>query len=106
MIHIEADHLSQECRILLDVCYDVDLVENYARVEDVECGVIKCAGEDNVFEELKAVSVVYFALDDWVPDDDGLMEVGVLVKKLAIIGFVVGEFGVIYRRLRLSGDMA
>lgn len=38
--------------VLLYVRNDVDLVENDARVEDVEGGIIQSASQDNVLEEL------------------------------------------------------
>ena len=39
--------------------------------------------------------MVDFLLDRVVPDGDGLMEVSGLTEEFAVVGLVVGEFGVI-----------
>ena len=51
--------------------------------------------EHGVLEELEAVRVVDPALDSDATDGDQLVEARAVVEELAVVGLVVGEFGVI-----------
>ena len=76
------------------------MVEDDGRVEDVECRVVYRAREHDVLEELEPVCVVDLALDRVVTYGDWLMETGGVAEEVAVVGLVVGEFGVIcVRRL-------
>jgi len=76
---------------------DVDLVEDDARTEHVECRVIEGSGENDVLEKEEAIGVMYFLLNERVMNGDGLVVASRMAKKVAIVGFVNGKFGVIYR---------
>ena len=100
VVHEHARDLAEERLVVLDVGDDVDLVEDDGRVEDVECRVVDRAREHDVLEELEAVCVVDLALDRVVTDGDWLVEAGGVAEEVAVVGLVVGEFGVIcVRRL-------
>jgi hypothetical protein len=85
--------------VLLYVGDDVNLVEDNTGVEDVECGVIQSACEDDVFEELKSVGVVDFPLNGDVAHDYRLMELGSVMKEVAVVSFVSWEIWVICERI-------
>ena len=74
---------------------DVNLVEEDARVEDVEGRVIDGSREYDVFQELQAVGMVDLPLDGFVSDVDRLVVAGCLAEEIAVIGFVGGKLGVV-----------
>jgi len=74
---------------------DVNLVEDDARVEDVEGRVVEDACEHDVFEELETIGMVNFSLDVLIIDVYGLVISGRLVKKLSVVGLVGRELGVV-----------
>ena len=79
----------------MHVIYDVNLVEENARVEHVERRIVDSAREYDVLEKLKAVGMVYLPLNAVVADRYRLMVAGGLVEELAVIGLVSGEFWVV-----------
>lgn len=74
---------------------DINLVEDDTRIQDIKCRVVEGTGEDDVFEELKAVGVVNFSLDYWVVNWYWLVELGGLFEEITVVGFVGGKIGVI-----------
>ena len=105
VVHEHASNLSKERWVILDVCDDVDLVEDDGRVQNVEGRVVDGTRKHDVFEELQSVSMVDLLLDGVVPDGDGLMEVSGLTEKFAVVGLVVGEFWVVCTVRLDSGDV-
>ena len=104
-VHEYSRDIAQKCRVSLDVCDDVDLVEDDGRVEDVERRVVDCAREHDVLEELEPVCVVDLALDRVVTYGDWLMEAGGVAEEVAVVGLVVGEFWVVCTVRLDSGDV-
>jgi len=74
---------------------NIHLVEEDARVDDVECRIIQNAGEHDILEELQPVGMVDFPFNGLISDRDRGMEVGVLPEELPVIRFVIREFRVI-----------
>jgi hypothetical protein len=83
--------------VLLDVLYYVDLVEYDAGIKNVEGRIIEGSCENDVFKELEAICVMYFALDSYVTKRDRLMELRRLMEELAVISFVRREIRVVYK---------
>ena len=105
VVHEHASNLSKERLVILDVCDDVDLVEDDGRVQNVEGRVVDGTRKHDVLEELQTVSMVDLLLDGVVPDGDGLMEVSGLTEEFAVVGLVVGEFWVVCTVRLDSGDV-
>jgi len=80
----------------------VDLVEDDARIEDIEGGVVESARKDDVFEELQTVGVVDFLLDHDILYGDRLVKFRGYVEKLSVVRFVIWELGVIFEEVELS----
>src|SRR6267154_646148 len=80
----------------------VDLVKDDAGIEDVEGGVVESTCEDDVFEKLQTVGMVYFFLDHDILYGDGLVKFGGYVEKLSVVGFVIWELGIIFGQVKLS----
>lgn len=75
----EADEVAQEVGIMLDMGYNVDLVEEDTGIDDIERRVVNGSCEDNVFQKLESVGVVNLALYGRVTDRDRLVEMGLFV---------------------------
>jgi hypothetical protein len=67
---------------------NIDLVEEYERVEDTEGGVIENARENNVLEVLQPVCVVDLPLYALLLDSYNLFELGFVGEILSVIGLV------------------
>lgn len=74
---------------------DVNLVEDDARVEDVERRVVKGTSQYNVLQELQPVGMVDSALNTGVSDWDGLVKMRSLMQELAIIRFMTRKIRII-----------
>lgn len=74
---------------------DVNLIEDNAGVEDVECRVIQGACKDDVFKKLKSVGMVDFPLNGDVAHYYRLMELGSVMEEVTVVGFVSREIWVI-----------
>jgi hypothetical protein len=98
LVEESSHNISQEGRVGLHVIDDINLVEEDARVEHIECRIVNGACENDVLEKLQPVGVMYFLLDAFIADRYGLVVTGRLVKELAIIGFVRRELWVVYSR--------
>jgi hypothetical protein len=92
-----ADDVAEERGVLLHERDDVDLVEDDARVQDVERAVVDRAREHDVLEELQAVRPVHLARDVRVPDRDRLVELRGLLQELAVVRLVRRELWVVCR---------
>ena len=99
VVHEHASNLSKERWVILDVCDDVALVEDDGRVQNVEGRVVDRARKDDVLEELQTVCVVDLALDSLTTDGDGLVVLRCLAEEFAVVGFVVGELGVVWTEI-------
>jgi hypothetical protein len=75
---------------------DIHLTEVYETVEDTECSFIQDSGEDDFFEEMKAVGLVDLGLDVLVLDLDYLAEFGGFLVEFTVGCLVRRDFGVIY----------
>jgi len=80
---------------MLHVVNDIHLVEEDARVDDVECRIVQNACEYDILEELQSVGVMDLPLYGLISDGDRGMEMGVLLEKFPVIRLVIWEFGVI-----------
>lgn len=89
------DDVRQERGVLLHERDDVDLVEDDARVQDVERAVVDRAREHDVLEELQPVRAVHFARDVPVPDRHRLVELRGLLEKFPVVGLVRRELRVV-----------
>jgi hypothetical protein len=67
---------------------DVNLVEEYERVENTECRIVEDARENNILEILEAVRVVYLPFYVFVLYPHDLLELGLVREVLSVIGFV------------------
>lgn len=76
----------------------IDLIEYYARAEDIEGRVVEHTSEDHVLQELQPICVVYLADNGLVNDCDRLVELRGLDEEIAVIRFVVGELGIVYTK--------
>ena len=74
---------------------NIDLVEEYERVEDTECGVVENARENNVLEILEAVCVVDLPFYVVVLDLHNFLKFGLIVEVLSVVGFVQGKVWVV-----------
>ena len=72
-VHEYSRDIAQKCRVSLDVCDDVDLVEDDGGVEHVEGRVVNGACKHDIFEELEAICVVDLPLDSVVANGDRLV---------------------------------
>jgi len=95
LVHEKLYDIPQKHLFLLNVGDDVNLVEDDARVEDVERRVVKGTSQHDVLQELQPVGMVDFALNAGVADWNGLVKVRSLMQELAIIGFMTWKIGII-----------
>jgi hypothetical protein len=102
LVHIQRQYFAEKHGVLLNVVDYVDLVEDDARIEDIEGGVVESARKDDVFEELQTVGVVDFLLDHDILYGDRLVKFRGYVEKLSVVRFVIWELGVIFEEVELS----
>jgi len=74
---------------------DIHLTEVYETVEDTECSFIQDSGEDDFFEEMKAVGLVDLGLDILVLDLDYLAELSGFLVEFTVGRLVSGNFWVV-----------
>ena len=86
----------EEDGIALNVVYNVDLVEDDARVQHIERRVVERACEHDILEELEAVGVVNLLPDKVVSYWNRLVEMCIDVKKFAVIGLVCGKLWIVW----------
>lgn len=86
----------EEDGIVLDVIDDVDLVEDDARVQNIERRIIERASKYNILEELEAVGMVDLLPDQVVSYWNRLMEMCVDVEEFTVVGLVCGKLRIIY----------
>jgi hypothetical protein len=67
---------------------NVDLMEEYERIQNAKGRVVENARQDNVFEVLEPVRVVYFSFDVFVFYSYHLLELGFVGKVLSVVGFM------------------
>ena len=67
---------------------NVDLVEEYERVENGESGIVENAREDHIFQILKPVCVVNLSLNVVVLDSYDLFEFRFVGKILSVVRLV------------------
>ncbi len=89
--------------VVLHMIDDINLVKEYAGVEDVERGIVDSPGEDNIFEELQPVSMVNLLLDCLIPNRYRLVEMCRSSEELPVVGLVSWKFWVVCGR-RLEGS--
>ena len=76
---------------------DIHLTEVYETVEDTECSFIQDSGEDDFFEEMKAIGLVDLGLDILVLDLDHLAEFSGFLIEFAVGCLVSGDLGIVCR---------
>jgi hypothetical protein len=79
----------------LDVGDDVDLVEVDEAVENTKSPFVENTGEDDLFEELKAVGLVDLVLDNGILDLDYLAVFGGFLEELTVRCLVSGDLGIV-----------
>jgi hypothetical protein len=79
----------------LNMVDNIDLVEEYQRVQDRECGVVEDARKDNVFEVLQSPCLSDFLLNDGVFHRNHFSVSGLVLEILPMVGFVCREVRVI-----------
>ena len=94
-VHEKLYDIPQERWVLLNVGDDVNLVEDDARVKDVERRVVKGTSQDDVLQELQPVGMVDFTLDTGVSNWDGLVKMRSLMQELAIVSFMTWKIRII-----------
>ena len=80
----------------MDVIDDIHLTKVYETVEDTECSFVQDSGEDDFFEEMKAIGLVDLGLDVLVLDLDYLAEFGGFLVEFTVGCLVCGDLGVVY----------
>jgi len=86
----------EEDGIVLDVIDNVNLVEDDARVQNIERRIIERASKYNILEELEAVSMVDLLPDKVISYWNRLVEVCVDVEEFTVVGLVCGKLRIIY----------
>lgn len=85
----------QKLSIGLNMVDNIDLVEEYQRVQDRERGVVEDARKDNVFEVLQSPCLSDFLLNDGVFHRNHFSVSGLVLEVLPMVGFVCREVRVI-----------
>lgn len=73
----------------------IDLIEDYAGVEDVESRIFHGPSEDHVLQVLKTVSLVNFLPHAFISERYRLSKLCLVSKEVTVRSFVVGKFGIV-----------
>lgn len=86
----------EEDGIVLDMIDNVNLVEDDARVQNIESRIIERTCEYDILEELEAVGMVDLLSDKVVSYRNRLVEVCIDVEEFTVVGLVCGKLWIIY----------
>ena len=95
MILEDIEELGQEVVVMLNVLDDVDLVEEYERIEDAEGWIVEDSCQYDIFQVEQPIGLVNLGASDSVPDLDHLAEPRWIGHVIAVGGFQIREFRVV-----------